>query len=73
VAAAALNVLTHEKDGRYYDFDTPAGADEVFGELREKKASRLLRVRERLPRQPWLPRGAHLINTPRRGTLRYSV
>ena len=37
-AAAALNVLTREKDDRYHDFDTPATVGEVVGDLRDEEA-----------------------------------
>ena len=37
-AAAALNILTREKGDHYHDFDTPATADEVFGDLRDEEA-----------------------------------
>ena len=37
-AAAALNVLTREKGNHYHDFDTPATATEVFGDLADDEA-----------------------------------
>ncbi|XVH33517.1 FAD-dependent oxidoreductase (plasmid) [Haloferacaceae archaeon DSL9] len=33
-AAAALNILTKEKDDHFHDFDTPADAEQLFGSLR---------------------------------------
>ncbi|WP_144902675.1 NAD(P)/FAD-dependent oxidoreductase [Halobellus captivus] len=36
-AAAALNILTKEKGDHYHDFDTPATAEEVFGDLRDEE------------------------------------
>ena len=37
-AAAALNILSREKGDNYHDFDTPATADQVFGDLRDDEA-----------------------------------
>jgi thioredoxin reductase len=36
-AAAALNVLTKEKGEHFHDFDVPADADQVFGDLVESE------------------------------------
>ncbi|EJN59128.1 NAD(P)/FAD-dependent oxidoreductase [Halogranum rubrum] len=35
-AAAALNILSTEKGENYHDFDVPADADEVFGEMADE-------------------------------------
>jgi thioredoxin reductase len=35
-AAAALNILSTEKGENFHDFDVPADADEVFGEMAEE-------------------------------------
>ena len=36
-AAAALNILSTEKGENYHDFDVPADADEVFGEMADEE------------------------------------
>ena len=35
-AAAALNILSNEKGEHYHDFDVPADADRVFGEMADE-------------------------------------
>jgi hypothetical protein len=35
-AAAALNILSTEKGENFHDFDVPADADAVFGEMADE-------------------------------------